>query len=67
MERSVYQSVDIIPREDFIAKLKWSYETQTPLKTKWISDPSSPDIHIEHAIVLNKLKMFQDFGHEVTF
>lgn len=61
------QAVDIIPRDKFAEKLKWSYENQIPLKIKFGADPSSSDIHIGHAVVLNKLKKFQDFGHEVIF
>lgn len=59
--------VEIIPEDLFLEKLKKSYETQTPLKIKFGADPSRPDIHIGHAVVINKLKQFQDFGHEIQF
>tara|TARA_B100000749_G_scaffold280887_2_gene280020 strand:+ start:84010 stop:85236 length:1227 start_codon:yes stop_codon:yes gene_type:complete len=58
---------DLISEEDLLKKLKKSYETQTPLRIKLGFDPSRPDIHIGHTVVLNKLKQFQDMGHTVVF
>lgn len=60
-------TVDIIPKELFITKLEASYQTQTPLKIKFGADPSAPDIHLGHTVVLYKLKQFQDFGHKIDF
>ena len=62
-----YGCVDLIPRDIFLEKLKWSYDSQTPLKIKFGADPSRPDIHLGHAVILQKLKKFQEFGHEVIF
>ena len=55
--------VEIIPEDEFINKLKKG----VPLKIKWGADPSAPDIHLGHTVVLNKLRQFQDLGHEVIF
>jgi len=57
--------VDLLPEEDLIAKLERSVKTNTPLRIKLGLDPSRPDIHIGHAVVLNKLRQFQDLGHTV--
>lgn len=59
--------VDLLPEEDFVKKLKESYEKDEPLKLKLGADPSRPDIHLGHAVVLQKLRLMQDFGHEVYF
>jgi len=58
---------EIIPEEEFFKKLKKSFETQKPLKVKFGADPSRPDIHLGHTVVLQKLKLLQDFGHEIYF
>jgi tyrosyl-tRNA synthetase len=58
---------EIIPEEEFLKKLKKSFETQKPLKVKFGADPSRPDIHLGHTVVLQKLKLLQDFGHEIYF
>lgn len=55
---------EIIPKEELIAKLKKSEETGKPLRIKLGCDPSRPDLHIGHAVVLRKLRDFQDLGHE---
>ncbi|MBI2603445.1 MAG: tyrosine--tRNA ligase [Deltaproteobacteria bacterium] len=58
---------EIIDEGELLGKLKRSFKTQTPLRVKLGADPSSPDIHIGHTVVLSKLKMLQDFGHHVIF
>lgn len=58
---------EILPEEEFLKKLHKSYEKQTPLIVKFGADPSRPDIHLGHTVVLQKLKLLQDFGHEVYF
>lgn len=58
---------DIVPEEELLEKLKKSYETDTPLKVKFGADPSRPDIHLGHSVVIQKLKMLQDFGHDIYF
>ncbi len=58
-------AVDVIPKEELLEKLKRSLETKTPLRVKLGLDPTAPDIHIGHTVVLNKLRQFQDLGHHV--
>lgn len=57
-------AVDIIPEEDLRRKLERSYLEQKPLRIKLGCDPSRPDLHIGHAVVLRKLRQFQSLGHE---
>jgi tyrosyl-tRNA synthetase len=59
-------AVDLLPQEDFVRKLERSIATGVPLRAKLGLDPSRPDIHIGHAVVLNKLRQFQDLGHTVV-
>lgn len=58
--------VDLLPEEDIVRKLERSVTTGKPLTIKLGLDPSRPDIHIGHAVVLNKLRQFQDLGHRVV-
>lgn len=58
---------EIISEDELLKKLEKSYAKQKPLTVKLGADPSRPDIHIGHAVVLNKLKLLQDFGHQVKF
>ena len=51
---------EIIPEEDLKKKLEKSQETNTPLIVKLGCDPSRPDLHIGHGVVLRKLRHFQD-------
>jgi tyrosyl-tRNA synthetase len=53
----------IIPEAEFAARLERSVSTDAPLRVKLGIDPSSPDIHLGHAVPLRKLRRFQDFGH----
>lgn len=54
---------ELIPEQDLIQKLERSRETDTPLTIKLGCDPSRPDLHIGHGVVLRKLRHFQDLGH----
>ena len=54
---------ELIPEQDLIQKLEQSRETDTPLTIKLGCDPSRPDLHIGHGVVLRKLRHFQDLGH----
>ncbi|USD59976.1 tyrosine--tRNA ligase [Vibrio sp. SCSIO 43140] len=54
---------ELIPEEELIAKLK----ENRPLRIKLGADPTAPDIHLGHTVILNKLRAFQDLGHDVTF
>ncbi|MCD5411171.1 MAG: tyrosine--tRNA ligase [Clostridiales bacterium] len=56
---------ELISEEELISKLKKSKEKNIPLKIKLGLDPSAPDIHIGHTVVLRKLKSFQDLGHQI--
>lgn len=58
---------EIINIEDLTAKLKVSQEKKQPLIIKAGFDPTAPDIHLGHTVLLNKLKLFQDLGHTVCF
>lgn len=60
-------AVELLPEDEFLEKLKESYKEDRPLKIKFGADPSRPDIHLGHTVVLQKLKLLQDFGHEVFF
>jgi len=57
---------EIIPEEDLKKKLGKSQETNTPLIVKLGCDPSRPDLHIGHGVVLRKLRHFQDLGHQAV-
>ncbi len=56
-------TVEIVPREELIEKLQESYSTQTPLKIKLGCDPTRPDLHLGHSVILRKMRQFQDLGH----
>lgn len=56
---------DLLPEDEFKKKLEKSVATSTPLIVKLGLDPTAPDIHLGHTVVLRKLKLFQDFGHKV--
>jgi tyrosyl-tRNA synthetase len=58
-------TIEIVPEDELRDKLKKSRESGIPLKLKLGLDPTAPDIHIGHAVVLRKLRQFQDLGHEV--
>ncbi|MFW6007437.1 MAG: tyrosine--tRNA ligase [Halanaerobiales bacterium] len=58
-------SSELISEKDLKLKLKKAREENRPLKVKLGLDPSAPDIHLGHTVVLRKLKQFQDLGHEV--
>lgn len=54
---------ELIPEAELIEKLK----ENRPLRIKLGADPTAPDIHLGHTVILNKLRAFQELGHEVTF
>src|SRR5262245_15054790 len=60
-------SVESIPEEDRLAKLERSAATGRPLTVKVGFDPSAPDLHLGHTVVIRKMKHFQDMGHRVVF
>ncbi len=67
LEQIKYGTVDFISEPDFLKKLKKSVELKKPLKIKLGADPSRPDIHIGHTVVINKLKTLQQLGHYIQF
>jgi tyrosyl-tRNA synthetase len=58
---------ELIPQADWVKKLQKSVTTGTPLRIKLGLDPTAPDIHIGHTVVLNKMRQLQDLGHTVIF
>ena len=60
-------TVDLIREEDLRKKLERSEKTGKPLRVKLGLDPTAPDIHVGHTVVIRKLKAFQDLGHTVIF
>ena len=58
-------TLDIINEEELIKKLEKSINNNNPLKIKLGLDPSAPDIHLGHTVILRKLKQLQDLGHEI--
>ena len=59
--------VDLISREDLEKKLNKSIATGVPLRIKAGFDPTAPDLHLGHTVLIQKLKHFQDLGHQVLF
>src|SRR5438128_10125953 len=60
-------AAEIIPEETLKASLEKSLKTGQPLRVYLGVDPTAPDLHLGHTVVLRKLKHFQDLGHTVTF
>ncbi|RMX08552.1 tyrosine--tRNA ligase [Corticibacter populi] len=58
---------ELLPQEDWIKKLQRAEATGTPLRIKLGLDPTAPDIHLGHTVVLNKMRQLQDLGHQVIF
>ena len=58
---------ELIPQADWVKKLQKSERTGQPLRIKLGLDPTAPDIHIGHTVVLNKMRQLQDLGHTVIF
>ena len=58
---------ELIPQDDWVKKLMRSEASGTPLRIKLGLDPTAPDIHIGHTVVLNKMRQLQDLGHTVIF
>ena len=58
-------TVEVIPEEELVEKLKNSIETGKPLIIKLGLDPTAPDIHLGHTVVLQKMRQFQDLGHKI--
>lgn len=59
--------VDLNTRDELAARLAASHASQRPLRIKAGFDPTAPDIHLGHTVLMEKMRQFQRFGHEVTF
>ncbi len=60
-------AVEILLEEELAAKIKRSLATGQPLRIKAGFDPTAPDLHLGHTVLIQKLKHFQDLGHQVIF
>lgn len=60
-------AVNVISRADLVKKLEKSKATGAPLKIKAGFDPTAPDLHLGHTVLIQKMKHFQDLGHEICF
>ena len=58
---------ELLPKDEWITKLNKADASGTPLRIKLGLDPTAPDIHIGHTVVLNKMRQLQDLGHQVIF
>jgi tyrosyl-tRNA synthetase len=58
---------EIIPEDEFVKRVRASHKTGKPLRVKAGFDPTAPDLHLGHTVLLRKLKHFQDLGHTVIF
>ena len=58
---------ELLPQNDWIKKLQKSERTGVPLRIKLGLDPTAPDLHLGHTVVLNKMRQLQDLGHTVIF
>jgi tyrosyl-tRNA synthetase len=67
LEISLRGTDELLPQEDWVKKLQRSEATGQPLRIKLGLDPTAPDIHIGHTVVLNKMRQLQDLGHQVIF
>ncbi len=57
-------TVEIVPEEELVKKLESSRKTGKPLRVKLGCDPTRPDLHLGHSVILRKLRQFQDLGHQ---
>src|SRR5881397_3317 len=67
LERIRRGDVEIIREEELVEKLKRSQKTGKPLRVKAGFDPTAPDIHLGHTVLIRKLRHFQQLGHTVIF
>ena len=58
---------EILKPDELRARLAASLESGRPLRIKAGFDPTAPDLHVGHTVLLNKLRQFQDLGHQVIF
>ena len=67
LKQILTNTVDIVSKDLLLKKLKNSFKTKKPLRIKAGFDPSRPDLHLGHTVLLNKLQMFQKLGHQILF
>ncbi|WP_295551861.1 tyrosine--tRNA ligase [uncultured Pseudacidovorax sp.] len=67
LEISLRGADELLPQDEWIRKLQRAEMTGQPLRIKLGLDPTAPDIHIGHTVVLNKMRQLQDLGHQVIF
>ena len=67
LEISLRGVEELLPQDEWVKKLARSEATGQPLRIKLGLDPTAPDIHIGHTVVLNKMRQLQDLGHQVIF
>ncbi|ABM58388.1 tyrosine--tRNA ligase [Verminephrobacter eiseniae] len=67
LEISLRGAHELLPQDEWVKKLVRSEATGQPLRIKLGLDPTAPDIHLGHTVVLNKLRQLQDLGHQVIF
>ena len=60
-------AVDVVSEEELLKKLERSFKENKPLRVKVGFDPSKPDLHLGHTVIINKMRQFQDLGHHVMF
>src|SRR5512134_624668 len=60
-------AVEVLVESELEEKLAESLKTGVPLKIKAGFDPTAPDLHLGHTVLIQKMKQFQDLGHEVIF
>jgi tyrosyl-tRNA synthetase len=67
LDVSLFRCDELLPQDEWLRKLARSEATGVPLRAKLGLDPTAPDIHIGHLVVLDKLRALQDLGHTVIF
>ncbi|MGJ7490000.1 tyrosine--tRNA ligase [Variovorax sp. ZT4R33] len=67
LEISLRGADELLPKDEWVRKLQRAEASGTPLRIKLGLDPTAPDIHIGHTVVLNKMRQLQDLGHTVIF
>jgi tyrosyl-tRNA synthetase len=67
LDQLLQGTAEVISKAELLERLQTSEKEGRPLKVKWGADPSAPDIHLGHTVVLRKLRQFQDLGHKVQF
>ncbi len=67
LEISLRGADELLPQDEWVRKLQRAEASGTPLRIKLGLDPTAPDIHVGHTVVLNKMRQLQDLGHRVIF